>query len=499
MVYIKRVLMRNFKSFSGSVRLNFQPGFNVITGPNGSGKSNIIDAVQFVFGELGSKRMRVHDLSGVIFDGADESGTGRAKTAQVTIYFDNSDRGIAIDKSTVSVGRKIDRQGKSRYFLNGRKVSRRTLLDTLEMAGIGPGGYNIVLQGTATRLSDLTASERMTALEDLIGIKEYDEKKAEAKERLTEAERKIEIASAKIGEVRKHVAELERQRNDTIRHNLLLTEERRLNAYKLSHQISNLESKLEKLKSEVADHEAEIAKLEDARAGLIAEREAARARWEEFNREATEKGSTRLPILKSDLVGSRALKASIESRLKEIESRRRSIQRGIEEKLAEIERSRREIEERRRDLAELTRSEAQVNSEMERKEAQLRELSGRIDAMKESAETNQRRIEGLMESLVPMQESLSGFEIEINRHQVRSGSLMSKLDDLSRRKVESTEAVASLKEKLGEFEALKAKEAQKLEEMLATMEEQVDRQRRLRSTIEGANKLEKDAEKTITE
>ena len=55
MVYIRRIAIKNFKSLSGSVKLNFQPGFNVITGPNGSGKSNIIDAVQFVFGELGSR------------------------------------------------------------------------------------------------------------------------------------------------------------------------------------------------------------------------------------------------------------------------------------------------------------------------------------------------------------------------------------------------------------------------------------------------------------
>jgi chromosome segregation protein len=57
LVYIKRVACRNFKSFSGIIKLTFDKGFNIITGPNGSGKSNIIDAIQFVFGELGSKRM----------------------------------------------------------------------------------------------------------------------------------------------------------------------------------------------------------------------------------------------------------------------------------------------------------------------------------------------------------------------------------------------------------------------------------------------------------
>ncbi|MCW3991264.1 MAG: chromosome segregation protein SMC, partial [Candidatus Bathyarchaeota archaeon] len=499
MVHIKRMMIRNFKSFSGSVRLNFQPGFNVITGPNGSGKSNIIDAVQFVFGELGSRRMRVSDLSGLIFDGVDESGTSRAMTAQVTLYFDNQNRGIAVDKSTVSVSRKVDRKGRSRYFLNGRRTSRRTVLGLLEMAGIGPGGYNIVLQGTATRLSDLTPSERMTALAGLIGITEYDQKKAEAKVKLTEAERKIEVASARIDEVRKRVTRLERQRSDALRHRLLLEEERRLNALTLSHHIYRLESKIEELEGQLTSKEEEAAELGRQRAGLIEERNAARSRLEDFNKEAAEKGNTQLPLLKSDVVGGRSLKASLESRLREIESRKRSIQKGIEEKLSEIEGSEREMEERRRNLLELNQSEDQISSEMRVKESQIRELDERIRTLKESAETNQRLVENLTESLVPMQESLSGLEIESSKQHVKSNSLTTRIEELEQKKIETAETMESLREMLRQFEALKVSEAQKLENMLNTIEGQVKRQKSLRNTIESASRLAKEAETTITQ
>ena len=499
MVHIKRMTIKNFKSFSRPVRLNFQPGFNVITGPNGSGKSNIINAVQFVFGELGSRRMRVSELSGLIFDGIDETGTQKAMIAQVTLYFDNSDRGIAIDKSTVSVSRKIDRQGRSKYFLNGKRSSRRVMLDLLEMAGISAGGYNLVPQGTATKLSDITPSERMRTLEDLIGITEYDEKKAEAKVRLAEAERKIEVASARIDEVRKRVTELERQRNDALRHRLLLKEERKLNAIKLSHQLSQLESKIENLGGQVADKNRELAELEKKRAELVAERNAARARLEEFNNEAAEKGNTRLPLLKSDLVGNMTLKTSLESRLREITSRRQSIQNGIEEKLSEIEESKREIEEKRRNLLELTQSEAQIDSEITGKESQMREFNDKINAVKESAETNQKLVEDLTESLVPMQESLSGFEIEGNRHLLNSSNLEDKIKGLEQKKAEIAETRESLRETLRQFEELKVVEAQKLEDMLNTIEEQMKRQKSLRSNINSANKLAKKADATITQ
>jgi chromosome segregation protein len=497
-VYIKKISFRNFKSFSGTVKLDFQKGFNVITGPNGSGKSNIIDAVQFVFGELGSKRMRVPDLSGLIFDGAGEDGS-KPQYAQVTIYFDNTDRGLAIDRKTVSVGRRIDRQGKSKYLLHGKTTSRRALLDLLVMAGISPGGYNMVLQGTATRLSDITPSERMNALEDLVGITEYDEKKAEARVRLTEAERKIEVASAKGDEVRRRVNKLERERNDALRHNLLVRDERKLEAYKLSEQVHHLESMIERIRKEISENEEEIEKIEAEKEALTGQREEALERLEEFNKEATEKGNTQLPLLKSDLVEKRTFKRSLENRLREIDQRKITIEKNIEIKQAEIERSKEEKEEKRQELLQLVKNEGQVSGEIKAKEARLQELTEEISTQKETAENNQIRIEQLTEDLVPMQESLSGLEIEINRHLVNSESLQTKLDDLDRKRIETFSSVASLEGKIEDYEALKVDEAVKLEEMIETIEGQVKRQKGIRDTIRGANKLAKDAEQTITQ
>jgi chromosome segregation protein len=497
-VYIKKISFRNFKSFSGNVKLDFQQGFNVITGPNGSGKSNIIDAVQFVFGELGSKRMRVPDLSGLIFDGAEEDGS-KPQYSQVTIYFDNTDRGLAIDRKTVSVGRRVDRQGKSKYSLNGKRTSRRALLNLLVMAGISPGGYNMVLQGTATRLSDLTPSERMNALEDLVGITEYDEKKAEAKVRLTEAERKIEVASAKGDEVRRRVNKLELERNDALRYNLIVREERKLEAYKLSEQVHQLELKIENIRKGISESEKEIEKIEAEKEALTEEKEVALERQEEFNKEATEKGNTQLPLLKSNLVEKRTFKRSLESRLREIDQRKNSIEKNIEIKLAEIERSKEEKEEKRQELLQLVKNESQVSGEIKAKEAKLQELSEEISTQKETAENNQIRIEQLTEDLVPMQESLSGLEIEINRHLVSSNSLQAKLDDLERKKKETLNSMTSLEGKIEDYETLKVNEAEKLEEMLETVEDQVKRQKGIRDTIRGANKLAKDAELTITQ
>ena len=499
MVYINKILVKNFKSFGGQIKLNFQSGFNIITGPNGSGKSNIIDAVQFVLGELAPKRMRVPDFSGIIFDGAGEADQNKPMISQVTIYFDNTDRGIASDRSQVSIGRKVDREGKSDYYLNGKRTSRKAVIDLLHLAGISPGGYNIVLQGTATRLSDLTPGERMDALEDLIGIKEYDEKKLEAKGRLVEAERKIEVSAARIDEVRKRVSELERQRNDALRFNHLSHEEKHLTAVKLSFQINQLEEKLSVHMAQMKEQETEATKLEEEKAQLREEREAARNRIEEFNREASERGNTRLPMLKSDLVSRQTLHTGLNNRLREIENRHNILTNQIAVKEHELKATEDEIVEGKKALESLTSSETQLIGQLETKRRELDGITQTINSARESAGENQRKGEELAESLVPMQESLSGIEIEINGHITSITNNGDKIADIDARKTEYTKTIENLQAKLGEYASLKAQEAGRLEEMLGNIEDQIKRQRELRSTIESANDLAREAESTITE
>jgi len=443
--------------------------------------------------------MRVPDFSGLIYDGAGEADQNKPLISQVTVYFDNNDRGLASDRSQVSIGRKVDREGKSDYYLNGKRTSRKAVLDLLHLAGISPGGYNIVLQGTATRLSDLTPSERMDALEDLIGIKEYDEKKAEAKGRLTEAERKIEVSAARIDEVRERVTELERQRNDTLRFNHLIREEKRLTAVKLSFQISQLEEKLSVLMAQMREREAEVAKLEEEKTQLREEREAARNRIEEFNREASERGNTRLPMLRSDLVSRQTLRTGLGNRLREIGVRLGQLTRLISEKEREIKATEDEVAERRKALESLQSSEAPLMGQLD---ANRRELEGYIQTVngaRESAGEYQRRAEELADNLVPMQESLSGIEIEINGNKTSITHLGEKVSDIEGRKLEYGKTIESLQAKLGEYASLKSQEAGRLEEMLSSIEDQIKRQRDLRNTLENANVLAKEAETTITE
>ncbi|KYH38217.1 MAG: chromosome segregation ATPase [Candidatus Bathyarchaeota archaeon B23] len=496
MVHIKRLVVKNFKSFSGTVRLNFDPGLNIITGPNGGGKSNILDAIQFVFGELASRRMRVADLSELIYDGVVEGG--RARVAEVSIALDNADRGLAVDKDVVTISRRVDRDGRSRYFINGRRVSRRAVLDLLDMAGINPSGYNIVLQGAATRLSDLTASERMAALEELIGLREYDERKARAQERLREAERRIEVATARIDEVRKRVLELERQRNDAIRYRFLSEEEARLEALILTHETSRLEGRLSSLSEELRRNEEEIEHLKRDVEGLEERRRETERRLEEFKREMEERGGTRLPLLESELAGKRTTISALEDGLEELGRRRGEIERRLEEAERELEEARNELEKAEGRLVELREGETQLSGEIEGLEEKRRSLDEALSSMREALREGQRRMEELRDSIIQMEDTLRGIDAEMERHNIRVESLEERLKGLRGRYERFRSTLDSLKERMEEYKQLKEGEEQRLLEVFKELKDGLEKHRSLKTGVKNARGLLKKAESEVS-
>jgi chromosome segregation protein len=229
LVHIKKVEIFGFKSFGfKNTTVQFEPGLISISGPNGSGKSNILDAIIFAMGENKPKIMRVDKLRSLIHD--IEGNRRGPKLARSSVHFDNSDRKIPVDSDTVEITREMDDKGENNYFLNKKKTNRSHILDLLDMANAGLGKLNVVQQGLVTRISEFTSEEKRKTIEDLLGLSYFDEKKSESIKQLDDADRRLEIALAKMGEIKKRIDELEEERNQKLRSDVLQRELNRYNA-----------------------------------------------------------------------------------------------------------------------------------------------------------------------------------------------------------------------------------------------------------------------------
>lgn len=264
LVYVKKVEIFGFKSFGfKNTTVLFEPGLISISGPNGSGKSNILDAVIFAMGENKPKVMRVDKLRSLIHD--IEGNRHGPKMARSSVHFDNSDRKIPVNSDLVEVTRELNVDGENTYYLNKKKTNRSNILDLLDMANAGLGQLNAVQQGTVTRISEFTSEEKRKTIEDLIGLSYFDEKKTESLKQLEDADRRLEIALAKMGEIKKRIDELEEERNQKLRSDLLTREINRYKAISAANQLKTVVAEKTLKESSLNSVTSQITTLGDSR------------------------------------------------------------------------------------------------------------------------------------------------------------------------------------------------------------------------------------------
>ena len=204
-----------------------------------------LDAITFALGENKPTVMRAPSLRALMHDieGAARRGP---KLARTSVHFDNSDRMIAVDSDTVTITREMSEKGENVYYLNKSKVLRNKILDLMNLANAGLNQINNVQQGTVQRISEMNGEEKRQVIEDLIGLSDFDEKKKDAEKQLLAADQKLAIALAKMGEVKKRIDELEEDRNNKLRYDLI---ERELNRYRAISAASDLKTIIEQKSS----------------------------------------------------------------------------------------------------------------------------------------------------------------------------------------------------------------------------------------------------------
>ncbi len=253
MTYIQRLVMQGFKSFNKKIAIPFSGTFSTVCGPNGSGKSNICDAVCFVLGRTSAKSMRAERLHELIFHGG--KGKEPADIASVTLYLDNAKKEFPFDQDFVTVTRKVNKNGASVYKLNDETVTRQQVLDVLATARIFPDGYNIVLQGDVTQIIEMDPMERRAVIDEIAGIKEYDEKKLKAQKEFEKVEQKLKEVGVLIKERDETYKKLEQERDAALKYRNMTNELKKLRASIANKRLVQSEQSFTSLNSEIESKE----------------------------------------------------------------------------------------------------------------------------------------------------------------------------------------------------------------------------------------------------
>ncbi len=202
-MYLKSIELSGFKSFGKKSELVFTSPIASIVGPNGSGKSNVAEAFRFVLGEQSMKSMRSKKGEDLIWGGSPTMPRGNRASVKVT--FDNANRLLDIDFNEVVLERVVYRDGQNEYLMNGSVVRLKDVIRLLAGANIGGSGYQIISQGEADRILNASPKERREMVEDALGLKLYQHKKAESERKLDETAINIDKTKSLRREIAPHL------------------------------------------------------------------------------------------------------------------------------------------------------------------------------------------------------------------------------------------------------------------------------------------------------
>lgn len=268
-----RLEMKGFKSFADKTIVNFSPGMTAIVGPNGSGKSNITDAMKWVLGESNVRNLRGQKAEDIIFAGTEKRRPLGA--AEVTLVFDNTDRGFSIDMAEVAITRRIYRSGESEFFINKRACRLKDIHLLLADTGLGRDSMAIIGQNRIDAILNSKPEERRLIFEEVAGISRFKLNKEDAIRRIHATERNMERLADLISSLEEQLGPLAEKAEKTERYMALSRQKRQYDGALAFHNYKTADRLFTKFEndnityqSEAADIQTELTKLETKRQKL---------------------------------------------------------------------------------------------------------------------------------------------------------------------------------------------------------------------------------------
>lgn len=259
-MYLKSLEMHGFKSFADKTKIEFHQGVTGIVGPNGCGKSNVVDAIRWVLGETSAKALRGGEMADVIFNGTEKRKP--LGMAEVTMTMADCEEALKVDYNEVSLTRRVFRDGKSEYRINGTLCRLKDIHDLLMDTGIGRTAYSIMAQGQIDQILSSKPEERRAVFEEAAGITKYKREKKEALRKLEFTEANLLRVSDVLAEQERRMNSLKRQVAKARRYQALAGDVRILDTHLGHKRFVEYTAERDELKTSIRSLEATEAELE---------------------------------------------------------------------------------------------------------------------------------------------------------------------------------------------------------------------------------------------
>ena len=426
---LKSLNIHGFKSFADKTLFEFHPGVTGIVGPNGCGKSNVVDAIRWVLGETSAKALRGGEMADVIFNGTDNRPP--VGMAEVTLTLADCEEALRVEYNEMAITRRVFRDGKSEYRLNGTLCRLRDIHEMFMDTGIGRSSYSIMEQGKIDKLLSSKPEDRRAVFEEAAGITKFKVEKKEALRKLEYTEANLLRHADILEELKRQMNSLNRQAGKARRYQALLKDVRVLDSHYSYRQFTNLSAEKSELETSIRSLSIEQEQLGiqigEKETGIVAARDALQQLEGEIAQQ------------REQVIDKQNRTQSAKNRIGFNEERVRELSDLIEQNTSDIDQTRGRLAESENEFKATSESLANIELNLERQRGQLEEHRGKTEAIR------QQRV-GIAAQLERISEEASGFESKLHSADARIASSQGQLENDNVRHAELARELTSLDE-----------------------------------------------------
>ena len=403
-MHLKSLKLHGFKSFANRTEFEFHPGVTGVVGPNGCGKSNVVDAIRWVLGETSAKALRGGEMADVIFNGTDKRKP--VGMAEVTLTLTDCEASLGVDYNEVALTRRVFRDGKSEYRLNGTVCRLKDIHELLMDTGIGRTAYSIMEQGKIDLLLSSKPEDRRTVFEEAAGITKFKSQKKEALRKLDYTEANLLRVNDIIEEVKRQINSVNRQASKARRYKELLVDVSTLDTHH-SHrkyeeheaERGELRTSISSLNNEISEQQNSIEKKEN---DIVVARQALSSLDSEISKS------------REELIGKQNKISSSKSRIQFNEERQLELNDLISQNSIDIQKTKETLGKEQNELHSNSQSLERINENISRQNQLLNEHEQKTNDLRQKTNHLEKELKELIESKATDSDQLSRVRAELD-------------------------------------------------------------------------------------
>ena len=357
------------------------------------------------------------------------AGTQNRKSlgfAEASLVFDNTDGGLPIEYTEVTVTRKIYRSGETGYFINKVPCRLKDVLELFMDTGIGKDGYSIIGQGKIDEILSNKSEDRRNIFEEAAGIVKYRTRKQESEKKLERTKLNLLRINDILAEIEGNIEPLKMQSEKAKKYLSLREELKNIEIGLFIYNIEKYKKDLEEIakdeeiyQNQCNEEEGRLERIKQLKETLKNEIDEITIKIEEMSNIGFE-SQKEIEMLNSDI---NVAKTRIENN----QENKQRYEKEIEEAQVKLEELKQENEQKQEKRANLKQNKEKFAKELKQKEEELAKIMEKLSGKELEIEAHKSQVEKNIDKKYELQSSINTQEVNYENYEKRQKQIKSEI------------------------------------------------------------------------